>query len=304
MKPRIFITGGSGLLAVNWAVTARDTFDVTLGLHERKINLQGVQSIPVDLDSVVALERVLGDLQPNWVIHTAGLTSVEECELNPELARHINVNLAQNMAFACAKLKLPLVHISTDHVFRGDQSLVDENCLVDPVNVYGKTKAEAELRVLEANPEALVIRTNFYGWGTTYRQSFGNFMIEALRTNQRIRLFQDVYYTPILAEVLVQVSHELIKRCANGIFNVSGDDRVSKYDFGLMLAKQFNLDSRLIDVDWIANHPHLVRRPYDMSLNNQKVSNFLGCVVGGLENHFLILKQQEVNGHAQELQKL
>ena len=304
MKSSIFITGGSGLLALNWAVCGRDSFDVTLGFHKHQVNLHGVQTKSINLESLSAIKQTLESCQPMWVIHTAGLTSVEECELNPELAKHVNVTLAQNVAIACAQLNIPLTHISTDHLFFGDQTFVNENSLIAPLNVYGKTKAEAELQVLEVNPEALVIRTNFYGWGTSYRQSFSDMVLNALRANQRISLFRDVYYTPILAEVLVQWVHQLMRRGANGVFNLAGDDRLSKYDFGIKLAKEFGLDSGLIDADQIANRPLLVHRPYDMSLSNRKVTNFLGVAVGGVGEHLLRLRQQEVNGLAQELKKL
>ncbi len=304
MKSSIFISGGSGLLALNWAVKDRDVFNVSLGIHKKEINLKGVQASPLNLEYISTIEKFLDDLQPSWVVHGAGLTSVEECELNPELASYVNVTLAQNMAIACAKLKIPLIHISTDHLFTGHQALVDENCLVAPVNVYGKTKADAEQLVLEAYPEALVIRTNFYGWGTSYRQSFSDVVINALRSKQRISLFQDVYYTPILAEVLVEVIHKLVGQRASGIFNVVGNDRVSKYEFGLRLANEFDLDGHLIDADQLKNRPFLVQRPYDMSLSNQKITNFLGASVGGLDQHLMRLKQQENNGLAQELSKL
>lgn len=304
MKSSIFITGGSGLLALNWAVKDRDVFNVSLGIHKQEINLEGVQALPLNLECISTIEKFLDDLQPSWVVHGAGLTSVEECELNPELASYVNVTLAQNMAIACAKLKIPLIHISTDHLFTGHQALVDENCLVAPVNVYGKTKADAEQLVLEAYPEALVIRTNFYGWGTSYRQSFSDVVINALRSKQRISLFQDVYYTPILAEVLVEVIHKLVAKRASGIFNVVGNDRVSKYDFGLRLANEFDLDGHLINADQLKNRPFLVQRPYDMSLSNQKITNFLGASVGGLDQHLMRLKQHENNGLARELSKL
>ncbi len=304
MKSSIFITGGSGLLALNWAVKDRDVFNVSLGIHKQGINLKGVQASPLNLECISTIEKFLDDLRPSWVVHGAGLTSVEECELNPELASYVNVTLAQNMAIACAKLKIPLIHISTDHLFSGHQALVDENCLVAPVNIYGKTKAKAEQLVLEAYPEALVIRTNFYGWGTSYRQSFSDVVINALRSKQRISLFQDVYYTPILAEVLVEVIHKLVGQRASGIFNVVGNDRVSKYDFGLRLANEFDLDGHLIDPDQLKNRPFLVQRPYDMSLSNQKITNFLDASVGGLDQHLMRLKQQENNGLARELSKL
>lgn len=304
MKLRILITGGSGLLALNWAVALRDHYSVTLGLHEREITLAGVQTRRIDLESVDHLVWALETMQCQIVIHTAGLTSVEKCEAAPIQAKHINVDLAANIAQACAKLGLPLVHISTDHLFAGGDRLVDESCSVEPVNEYGRTKAEAETRVLEVYPLALVIRTNFYGWGTSYRHSFSDIIIESLRQGKELTLFQDVFYTPILMETAVLAVHDLIDLNVNGIFHVVGDERVSKYEFGLKLAQEFDLDDALIKSGYITDQASLVQRPQDMSLSNQKINKLLGRKLGGVSEHLSRLKQQEQNGLAQELKKL
>lgn len=304
MKQRILITGGSGLLALNWAVAVRDRYSITLGMHKRNASLAGTQIESIDLESVGDLIRVFEEVAPQVVIHTAGLTSVEKCESEPELTHHINVTLASNVAKACAALGIQLVHISTDHLFSGQESFVTEEHLVAPINVYGRTKAEAELSVLQSNPQALVIRTNFYAWGTSYRHSFSDIVIEALRAGNDLTLFKDVFYTPILVETVAQAVHELIGCKATGIFNVVGDQRISKYEFGLKIAEEFDLDPRGISPGLFADQPNLVQRPHDMSLSNQKVCDLLGRRLGGIQEHMARLHQQELNGLAQEIQTL
>lgn len=304
MNSTVLITGGSGLLALNWALAIRDRYSVTLGLHEREISLAGVQTRQIDLESVDQLVRAFETVQPQIIIHTAGFTSVEGCEAKPDLAQHINVELAANVAHASSKLGLQLVHVSTDHLFPGESPFVDENHPVAPRNVYGRTKAEAELRVLEAHPKALVIRTNFYGWGPSYRRSFSDVVIEALRSGKELTLFKDVFYTPILIETAVQAVHDLINLKANGIFHVVGDERITKYEFGLKIAEEFSLDSSLINPGFLTDQVSQFQRPHDMSLSNNKTCNLLGRKLGGVNEHIARLHQQEQNGLAQEIQKL
>lgn len=304
MNPTVLVTGGSGLLALNWALAIRSSNTVTLGFHHREVALAGVDTRKIDLESVDALARMFEAINPQVVVHAAGLTNVEECEIRPEMAQHVNVELAANVAQACARLGLPLIHISTDHLFTGESPLVDESCMVTPVNVYARTKAEAEHRVLEIHPQALVIRTNFYGWGTSYRHSFSDFVIEALRSGKSLTLFDDVFYTPVLAETLALSSHELIKQKANGIFHVVGDERISKYEFGLKIAQQFHLDSSLIRSGSLVDQLSMVRRPHDMSLSNKRTCNLLGRKLGSADEHIARLYQQEQNGLAQETLKL
>lgn len=304
MKSTILITGGSGLLALNWALATRDRYAVTLGLHVRKVSLPGVETRRFSLDSVDAILGTLEVIQPHLVIHTAGLTNVEECEVKPDLAQYANVDLAANVAQACARLRLPLVHISTDHLFSGKSLLVEETHLVAPQNAYARTKAEAELRVLEFCPQTLVVRTNFYGWGPSYRRSFSDVIIAALREGDTVTLFQDVFYTPILSEALADAVHQLVDRKARGVFHVAGDELIPKHQFGLKVAAQFQLDPSLIKAGNLADRCDLVHRPRDMSLSNQKASRLLGRKLGGVDEQLQRLLQQEKLGLAREAQNL
>lgn len=300
----ILLTGGSGLLAVNWAQAIRKCCNLTLGFHNREVSLHQTFTKKINLESIDDLMRVFEEVGCRAVVHTAGLASVEQCESNPAIAHHVNVTLASNVAKACNRLSIKLVHISTDHLFSGQVPLVPENYPTAPKNVYGKTKAEAEKRVTDSNPEALVIRTNFYGWGTTYRRSFSDIIIEALRANKEVMLFQDVFYTPILIEEAAKVVQDLINLKVSGIFHVVGDDRISKHEFGLRVAEEFGLDSNKIIPSLLANEVKLTRRPFDMSLSNSKVHNLIGRPIGGIQKQIATLREQEFKGLAQELKKL
>ena len=300
----ILITGGSGLLAINWTQAIRKRCNLTLGLHNREISLAQTFTKKIDLESIDDLMRTFEEVGCQAVVHTAGLANVEQCESDPAFAHHVNVTLALNVAKACGRLGIKLVHISTDHLFSGQEPLVSENHPTAPKNVYGTTKAEAENRVSESNPEALVIRTNFYGWGTAYRQSFSDIVIGNLRLNKQITLFQDVFYTPILIEHAAKVVHDLIDLKESGIFHVVGDDRISKYEFGLRIAEEFGLDASKIFPGLLANQFKLTQRPFDMSLSNSKVRNLLGRAIGSIQEQITTLRQQEFSGLAQELQKL
>jgi dTDP-4-dehydrorhamnose reductase len=91
---------------------------------------------------------------------------------------------------------------------------------------------------------------------------------------------------------------------AKGVFNIVGSQRLSKFDFGLKLAKEFDLDLGLIKATQITKQSLLVKRPLDMSLSNQKAVSFLGRDFGNINDHLSRLRQQEKNGMAMELEKL
>src|SRR5687768_1137509 len=114
------ITGGTGLLGLNWACALRDTHDVVLGLHVRRVSLTGTRAIHLALDDADGLTRALERLAPAVIVHTAGITSVEECEREPERARRVYEDLSLNVARAATRAGARLIHISTDHLFSGD----------------------------------------------------------------------------------------------------------------------------------------------------------------------------------------
>ena len=113
-----------------------------------------------------------------------------------------------------------------------------------------------------------------------------------------------MFYTPILVETLALAVHELISLKATGIFNVVGDERISKYDFGFKLSEEFGLEFGHVRSGGFLDQTSLVHRPSDMSLSNHKVCNLLGRRLGGMKEHLIRLHQQEINGFAQKMKTL
>jgi dTDP-4-dehydrorhamnose reductase len=302
-KNRLLITGGTGLLALNWACAMRNTWDVTLGTHSHSVNLAGVNSCPLMLNNPAYLERQIDALAPDLVVHTAGLTNVDKCELSPELAHQANVVTAQNMALAAAQHGFALIHVSTDHLFGGSQSMRSEQEVPLPINHYGRTKALAEVAVMNANPAALVLRTNFFGWGHSKRHSFSDWLIYNLRAGKELPLYDNIFFTPILADALAMGAHQLVERGASGIFNLVGDQRLSKYDFARMLTDHFSLPKHLIQRRRLDCSELLAARPHDMSLDNRKACEALGQSLGDVPQFLAALRDQETSGRCNELLK-
>jgi dTDP-4-dehydrorhamnose reductase len=294
MKKSILITGGSGLLALNWALKMRDVYDVVICIHERYVSLSGIKTIQLDLNAVEDIKIALEHYKPFIVIHTAGLTNIEICQKNPLLANHVNVELAKNVAIATAQLDIKMVHISTDHLFSGIKPFMGENDIIQPLNVYASTKAEAEKIVL-LNPQVLIIRTNFFCWGPSYRNSFSDFIINSSNSGKHVTLFDNVFYSPILVETLVDVVHDLLNINTQGVYNVVSNVRISKYEFGIILAKKFGLNQSLIKKGFFEENPDLVIRPLDMSLSNDKLVGTLGRNIISIEQQIELLFAQNFN---------
>lgn len=284
------------MLATSWALQIAGGFEVTLGLHKKMISVPGIDTIVCDMETVEGFAETLKIVHPDVVIHCACITSVEVCEENPSLAERTNVDLAVNVALACKQYNVHFVNICSDHLFSGEKAMVTEEEPVAALNEYGRTKALAEQKILEVSEDFLSIRTNFYGWGTSYRNSFSDSIISALRNGRNISLFDDVFYTPILIETLAKVVMKLIEKNAKGIYQVVGNERISKHEFGLRVAKIFELNESLIDASKFADRKDLVQRPLDMSLSNKKAAAFIQTDFGNIDNDIQILFTQEQNG--------
>jgi len=254
--------------------------------------LPNVKSEVINMSNVVDLIDKVSEIKPDVVINTVALTDVGKCEENPDLAKHINTQTAENIAIVCGRLNIKLIHISTDMLFSGDKPFITEDDDVCPINVYGKTKAEAEDVVLKNCLDSLIIRTNFFGWGTSYRKSFSDFIIYNLKEGKYISLYDNIYYTPIYIAELVKCVHELMIIKEVGIFNVVSSERISKYKFGEIIIEVFKMPS-LVKYDLLDGGDCLVDRPLDMSLSNQKVEKVLFRKVCDIKEQLVDLYNDE-----------
>ena len=88
----------------------------------------------------------------------------------------------------------------------------------------------------------MIIRTCFFGWGPKYRRSFSDYIIDALRSDQNVSLYDDVVFSPINVTDLIRIVYELVELNSEGVFNVCARDSISKYEFGVRLAESQGLD--------------------------------------------------------------
>jgi dTDP-4-dehydrorhamnose reductase len=297
----VLLTGGSGLLALNWACAIRDRHEVILGTHRLRANLAGTRSVELPLEPLDTLTATFERLAPDLVVHTAGLTSVDECERQPDLCVQVNAELSRNVARAAAALGARLVHISTDHLFAGLRAFHTEDAEPEPLNAYARSKLLAEQWVAQSDPGALIVRTNFFGWGHARRRSFSDWLYYELGAGREVPLFDDAFFTPILADALALACHGLVGLGAHGIYNVVGDERVSKYDFGARFAEAYGFPNSLLRRGKIAASNLPAARPPDMSLDNGKARARLGAPFGTLADFFSILQQQDRTGRRDEL---
>ena len=243
---RILVTGASGLLGLNLALEAAKDHQVLGTVKDHTLRTDAFSILQTDLLMPGAVEEVLDKTQPDWVIHCAALANVDACEANPALARQLNSELPKKLATYVGRGGARLVHVSTDAVFDGQRGDYTEEDLPNPLSVYAQSKLDGELAVAEANPSAIIARVNLFGWSLTGKRSLAEFFFYNLSAGKQVMGFTDVYFCPLLVNHLARILLKMLASDLNGLYHVVSRDCFNKYDFGIKIARRFDLDERLI----------------------------------------------------------
>lgn len=197
----------------------------------------------LDLTDEAAVVRRFREDRPQVVIHCAGLTRGNQCELDPVLARQLNVEVTRRLATLAADAVF--VFFSTDLLFDGRKGGYTEEDEPRPRGVYAETKREGELATLE-HPRHIVLRTTLnYGRSPTGDRAFNEDMVQAARAGRRIKLFTDEYRSPIPWKETARATWDLVNGLLEspphpvpaGIFHVAGAERLSRWEIGNLVAE-------------------------------------------------------------------
>jgi dTDP-4-dehydrorhamnose reductase len=303
---KILITGASGLLGVNLAQEIMSEHEVT-GVDRGKLVHAPFGVLKKDLLEAGAVNSILDSARPDWVINCAALANLEDCEDNPDLASRLNTNLPAHLAWACRARGISLVHISTDAVFDGTSiSFYKEEDEPNPLSVYSKTKLEGERAVLAEDSNAIVVRVNFYGWSLTGRRSLAEFFFHNLTHNKSMSGFTDVKFCPMLANDTARTLVKMLRRGLTGLYHLVGPQAMSKYQFGVEIARKFGLRDGEISPKSINTSNLNARRSNNLCLSINKISTDLGEALPefstGLNEFFTQYQQrypQKIRGYQQ-----
>lgn len=273
---KLLITGASGLLGLNLALEAMSAHEV-IGVDRGKLVRAPFRVVKTDLLAPDAVETLLDATRPEWVVHCAALADLEACEDDPGLARRLNADIPAQLASACAARGIRLVHISTDAVFDGTKDgFYTEEDTPNPLGIYAQTKLAGERAVLDAYPGAVVARVNFYGWSLGGRRSLAEFFFNNLTHNKSMSGFTDVVFCPMFVRHLAGVLLSMLEKRLSGLYHAVGAQAMSKYQFGVEIARKFSLPESEISPKSILSSGLTARRSHNLWLSTDKLSTDLG----------------------------
>jgi dTDP-4-dehydrorhamnose reductase len=280
VRTRLLVTGASGLLGLNLALQAGDAgYAVTGVVHDHPLCEAPFNVLCADLSQPGEIARVFSETQPQVVVHCAAIANLETAESDPALAQRVNAELPGQLAQETARRGVSLVHLSTDSVFDGDAGGYSEKDIPHPLNTYARTKLSGEGAVAEANPAAIIARVNFYGWSLLGKRSLAEWFFNNLTAHRPVKGFSDVYFSPLLVNDLADILLKMAAKGLSGIYHVASRESLSKYAFGIALARQFGLDENLISPHSVDESGLAARRSHNLTLNTAKLTRDLGMTL-------------------------
>jgi dTDP-4-dehydrorhamnose reductase len=215
---RVVIFGGSGLLGQ--ALMREWSGDAVTGLGSQNADIRDAKRV----------QQVVRETNPEWIVLSAAYTDVDGCERNPELAYAVNRDGALNVAAAAKEVGARLLFLSSDYVFDGKKTTAYETGDArNPQSVYGRSKAEAEIKLLELMPDCCIVRTSWlFGMGG---KCFPDTILKLAASRRALDVVDDQRGSPTYAVDLARTIIQLCRQNAGGIAHATNAGDCSWFEF-------------------------------------------------------------------------
>lgn len=296
---RILVTGSNGLLGQKLVAALRNDPEVKLIAssrgEDRTPDPGGYLYLSLDCTDAASVHRAFDETHPDVVIHTAAMTNVDACELDPMACRLQNVTAVQHLVEASKNIEAHLIHLSTDFIFDGERGPYREVDTPNPLSIYGHSKWDAERIVIDSGLKKWAIARTIIVYGIAKGLSRSNVVLwakSALEKGQPIKVVHDQWRMPTLAEDLAEGCIRIAKRGATGIFNLSGPDGMSILELVQRVAAFFDLDPSVIAPVNSSSLEQPARRPPRTGFVLDKARRELGYAPHGFEEGLTVLRDQ------------
>jgi dTDP-4-dehydrorhamnose reductase len=250
---KIVITGSNGLLGqkiVKQCLKYGIDFVATSKGENRNNNCPESRFRSLDICDKEAVFQCLNSAKPTHVIHTAAMTNVDQCELNPSECKEINVKATQNLWSVSSDLGIHFQLLSTDFVFDGSKGNYSENDSPNPLSIYAQSKVDAEKLLLDSkNSNWSIVRTIIvYGQGENLsRTNIICWAKETLAKQQPMKIIDDQFRAPTWADDLAWACIRVCELNKKGIYHISGPETMSVYEIVARVAKFYGLETNVIE---------------------------------------------------------
>lgn len=248
---KVLVTGSYGMLAQ----------DVISELQGRGHEVLSHDKDTLDILNPEAVEAALQDSSPDLLVNCAAWTAVDAAEENESIAFTLNAVAVQNLARAANNAGVRMVHVSTDYVFDGCQTVpYQADDPINPVGAYGRTKAAGEWAARTEAPDALIVRTAWlYGAGGN---CFPRTLASLLRKNGTAKVVNDQFGQPTWARDVARVIVDLAEANAPaGIYHATSSGQTTWFDFTKSIAESVGLNTDVVKPTTSAEFSRPAPRP-------------------------------------------
>lgn len=277
---RVLVTGASGMLGACLVKLWSNKYNIFATSHSNFSDNTAKNYKIFDLKN-----ENYGELiewaKPDIIVHCAAITNVDYCEDNADEAMIVNGGSVKKILEFAPNAKL--IFISTDAVFPCGTHLAIENSPTGPENIYGRSKEYGENFIKNSLKNNCTVRTTIIGKNiNTYKQGFIEWIISSIGKSNRIKLFDDVFFTPISIWHLADELEWVMSNKVPKLLHISGSEIMTKYEFGYRLCQKMGLDTSLIKAGSIDSFQFRAKRAKDqtldssfyMSISKHKLPNF------------------------------
>ncbi|WP_296636324.1 SDR family oxidoreductase [Polaribacter sp.] len=279
---KVLITGSNGLLGqslLNLLLKEKNKYRVYgFSLGENRSGRADFNYLSIDITNRDNLKEQLRNINPNYIINTAAMTQVDDCEIKKAACDILNVEVVKWLSEICKNINAHLIHISTDFIFDGKKGWYTESDKPNPLSYYGLSKLKSE-QVLEKSTINYTILRTILVYGKVFDMSRSNIVLwvkESLENKKEITIVNDQFRTPTYVEDLAMACKISIDINAIGVFNIASSELLSIYEIAKQIAEVFNLDHSYIKpiststLNQTANRP--IKTGFDLSKTNKELN--------------------------------
>ncbi|MGC1372781.1 MAG: dTDP-4-dehydrorhamnose reductase [Candidatus Sulfotelmatobacter sp.] len=229
---RVLIFGASGLLGK--ALVHLWSDDEVIGLSSQDADIRDSHRV----------QELVEQNRPDWIVLAAAYTNVDGCETNRELAFGVNRDGAVNVCESALSMGARLMFLSTDYVFDGKKiTPYETGDQRNPQSVYGRTKAEAEIRLLELNPDCCIVRTSWlFGSGG---RCFPDTILKLAASQPALDVVDDQRGCPTYSEDLAGAIIQLCGKNASGIVQATNAGDCTWFEFAKHIVEAAGADTEV-----------------------------------------------------------
>ena len=256
--------------------------------------------VSMDITDGQAVREILLREKPDVMVHCAAWTAVDKAEEMPEACRKVNALGTKNIADVCGKMDIPMMYFSTDYVFNGNGTRPwQPDDPYEPLDVYGKTKAEGEEAVLQAVRKFFILRIAWvFGMNG---KNFIRTMLNLAKTHDTLRVVSDQIGTPTYTYDLARLVVDMIGTDRYGIYHVTNEgEYISWYEFARAIFAEAGIDTVTVIPVTSEEYGAAAVRPYNSRMDRSKIreNGFepLPDWHDALRRYVAALRREEQNG--------